>query len=195
MIVRLPPCLELESPMRLDYLTFGGLLLALQLFAPLAATAATTTPDLEQIMADPDWIGAPVEAAWWQLDGKSYIYRVKRSGSDLRDLVRVDLAGGHIEPVEAGQRAGLDAEAPIFDREARRALMVRDGQLLLRNLDDGTLRQLSGTFGDVSNPRFAAEPHIVQFQAGSDWYRFDLDTGVTHKLADLRMEDAPHSVG
>ena len=195
MIVRLPPCLELESPMRLDYLTFGGLLLALQLFAPLAATAATTTPDLEQIMADPDWIGAPVEAAWWQLDGQSYVYRIKRTGSDLRDLVRVDLASGHFEPVEPDQRAGLDAEAPIFDRKARRALMVRDGQLLLRNLDDGTLRQLSGTFGDVSNPRFAAEPHIVQFQAGSDWYRFDLDTGVTHKLADLRMEDAPHSVG
>lgn len=174
--------------MRAGTLIISGLLLVLS----LQHAGAGSTPDLEQIMADPDWIGAPVEAAWWQLDGRSYLYRVKRSGSEIRDLYRVDLESGRIDPVEPAERAGLDAEAPVFDRDAGRALFERDDQLFLRDLDDGSLRQLSGAVGNVANARFASEPRIVQFQAGTDWYRFDLETGVTRRLTDLRMENAPH---
>src|SRR5476651_96234 len=39
---------------------------------------------LEQIMADPGWIGAPVENAYWAADGKSVYYDIKRSGSPIR---------------------------------------------------------------------------------------------------------------
>ncbi len=178
--------------MRLRSLSLAFVLLVAALIAPLAATTATSTPDLEQIMADPDWIGAPVEAAWWQLDGQSYIYRAKRSGSDIRDLYRVDVASGRITRVEPGERAGLDAEAPIFDRDSSRALLLRDGQLLLRGLDDGTLTEIGGAFGNIADPRFGAEPNIVQFRADADWYRHDLESGVTRRLADLRLEQAPH---
>ena len=41
--------------------------LALLLFAALPASAQTLT--LDQAMAHPDWIGPPVESAWWSLDG------------------------------------------------------------------------------------------------------------------------------
>src|SRR3546814_8030221 len=42
---------------------------------------------LDQVMADPDWIGNPVEAAWWQLDGRS-----EEHTSELQSLMRISYA-------------------------------------------------------------------------------------------------------
>ena len=57
-------------------------LTALVLIAACAAPAlAQDTPlTLDQAMAHPDWIGSPVESAWWSLDGKQAHYLLKRAG-------------------------------------------------------------------------------------------------------------------
>ena len=55
----------------------------------LTSGALVSATDLKTIMADPDWIGAPVEAAWWQLDDGGYFYRAKRPDSTLRDTFAV----------------------------------------------------------------------------------------------------------
>ena len=39
----------------------------------LVAAFATAAPDLKTIMQNPDWIGPPVESAWWQLDSDDYL--------------------------------------------------------------------------------------------------------------------------
>src|SRR5690606_7229742 len=52
----------------------------------LPAAAQPAQPlDLHQVMADPDWIGAPVERMWWSWDGATAYYVAKRSGSSVRD--------------------------------------------------------------------------------------------------------------
>src|SRR5690606_39493392 len=68
--------------------------LPLALFLLFFATLAAAFPPLERIMDDPDWIGPPVEAAWPSLDGRQVYYFVKRAGSPVRDLHRIDLATG-----------------------------------------------------------------------------------------------------
>ena len=62
--------------------------------ALLAASALAQTPELKQIMADPQWIGPPVEEAWWQLDGEAVYYSVERKDSELIDIHRIDLGRG-----------------------------------------------------------------------------------------------------
>ena len=58
------------------------LLAALLATPALAQTQAAPTPiDLDQAMADPDWIGAPVESAWWAWDSRHVHYSLKRRGS------------------------------------------------------------------------------------------------------------------
>ncbi|UUZ55867.1 hypothetical protein LP419_10495 [Massilia sp. H-1] len=50
-----------------------------------AIPAAAVTPiSLDQAMAHPDWIGTPVENAWWSWDSKQVFFKQKRSGSQLR---------------------------------------------------------------------------------------------------------------
>ncbi|MFU8877956.1 MAG: alpha/beta fold hydrolase, partial [Wenzhouxiangellaceae bacterium] len=116
-----------------------------------------------------------------------------------RDLFRVELATGNITRLEAGDRIGLDGENPVFDHDSHhnrtRALFVRDGNLFLRDLASGELKQLTGGLRGVRNPSFAADQQIVHFQAGNDWYRLDLETGVHRPVADLKLEDSPHEAG
>ena len=47
-------------------------------------------------MADPDWIGPPVRDPYWSADGRSVYYSLKRAGSPIVDLHRVDIGKGQI---------------------------------------------------------------------------------------------------
>ena len=62
--------------------------LALSPLAPAAALAQPTLT-LDQAMSHPDWIGPPVEQAWWSLDGQQAYYTLKREGSPVRDTWRI----------------------------------------------------------------------------------------------------------
>ncbi len=45
------------------------------LFGALPLPALAQTPiTLDQAMAHPDWIGPPVESAWWSWDGRQALY-------------------------------------------------------------------------------------------------------------------------
>lgn len=156
----------------------------------LTTAVAAQTPDLKQIMADPDWIGPPVEAAWWQLDGSAYLARVKRPDSEVRDLLRVDVEGGEIRTLAPADYAGLDGEDSVYDADRRRALNLRNGNLFLRTLDDNATIQLTGS-GNASAARFGSGSVDVLVRLGRDWSRIDLDTRVLRPLADLRFEQTP----
>src|SRR5262252_1489994 len=96
------------------------------LSAALLAAAAHAAPlTLERIMADPDWIGPPVERPFWSADGKSVYYDLKRAGSPVLDRWVVPGAGGEPRRVAARDLATMDARSPVFDRARRRAAFVR----------------------------------------------------------------------
>src|SRR6478672_10471807 len=92
----------------------GGicLLLALPLLSADAAAAPEPSPlTLEQIMADPDWIGNPPEDPYWADDGRSIYYERQREGigEQKKDLFRVDVSRGtageavRIDPADRGR--------------------------------------------------------------------------------------------
>ena len=85
-------------------------LLALQGAAPLVT--------LEQIMADPDWLGNAPTRPYWGTDSETVYYQQKRIGSELSDLFVVDSSSGSTRQVaesdfvsgstEAGFKASVD---------------------------------------------------------------------------------------
>ncbi|MBY6205346.1 prolyl oligopeptidase family serine peptidase [Halomonas denitrificans] len=156
----------------------------------LAATASAETPDLKQIMADPDWIGPPVEAAWWQLDGERYFARVKRPDSQVRDLLAVTVPEGSVERLETADLAAVDGPQVAYDRDRDRALSIRDGNVFLHDLAEASRTQLTAT-GDAGDVRFGAEEDAALVRLGRDWYGIELATGLLRPLADLRFENEP----
>ncbi len=164
-------------------------IVALALLA-LAGSGLAQTPDLKQIMADPEWIGSPVEAAWWQLDGSAVNYRIKRAGAEVRDLRTIDLATLGDRALDYAEHAGLDGPEPVFHGVSGRAAFVRDGNLFVRQAD-GQLRQLTQAGQSDSQPGFSEDGRYVRFRRDNQWWWYDLERSLGRPVADLRFEDDP----
>jgi len=149
------------------------------------------TPELRQIMADPAWIGQPVENAWWQLDGSAVIYEVKREGSEVRDWHRIELASGRDKQLDYEDHAEVDGPDVVFHAETGRAVFVRHGNLFLRDPDSESARQLTGAGAGDGQPGFSADGELIRFRRGNQWWLYDLPAGLAAPVADLRFEDDP----
>ena len=75
--------------------------LAFALLLTTTAANASTPISLSQAMADPDWIGPPVEDAWWRRDGKAAQYTLKRKGAKVSVSIDTEFSPESWEAYEA----------------------------------------------------------------------------------------------
>jgi dipeptidyl aminopeptidase/acylaminoacyl peptidase len=173
--------------------------IALTVFA--SAQAQNAPLKLEQIMADPDWIAAQIDlpeafedrgtAPYFSVDGRSVYYRVKRTGSPIRDLHRIDLADGKDGVVDADAMANADGGQLVFDDAHVRAAFVRNGDIFLRDLASGRVTQVTRSAADETAPQFSADGAKLSFRAGNDWFVYDIAAGVAAPAALLKTEKDP----
>jgi dipeptidyl aminopeptidase/acylaminoacyl peptidase len=145
---------------------------------------------LEKIMADPDWIGAPVTDPYWSADGRAVYYSLKRKGSPLKDLHRFDLAGGKDVIVEPAARASADMP-PVYDRAGARAAFVRNGDIFVRTLAGGKLQQISRSLQKKAAPQFSDDGKLLSFRIDNDWFVHDFASGLTSAAGILKTEKDP----
>lgn len=148
---------------------------------------------LEQIMQDPDWIGAPVEQAWWAWDGDRVYYRMKAQGSELRELHEISLDSGNDQNIAPQSWGEADGNRLSYDQQRQRAVFIRDGDVFVRDLSDGALRQLTRTSAAERSPRFSLDGSQVYFQRGQDWFRYDLAAGLESALTQLQFAADPNT--
>lgn len=162
--------------------------------------------DLKTIMQHPDWIGAPVESAWWQGNAEGYWYQLKRKGSDMRDLYAM-ATDGSSTPVAANDYPAVDGPWQRLNTSGTQLLSIRDGQLLLRQLSminepmradeyavvpNGPLQRLFSGSAPVVDAHFAANEAGVFFLSGNQWWYKGLGAGAAYPMTDLRFEPNPH---
>jgi dipeptidyl aminopeptidase/acylaminoacyl peptidase len=173
-----------------------GCRLAAKLLAVLALAFAVTAGaaeriTLERIMSDPDWLGNSPEAPFWHLDGESVIFMQKREGQRLRDPWRIDLESGEIHKADSRELARAGARDVAFDRSHRRAVFVQNGNVFVRDMDQGKLRQLTRGTMPATDAFFMADDFRVAWRSGQDHFAYDLETGLVEQLAQLRFEKDP----
>lgn len=163
--------------------------LTLLLLTATAHAQPTAPLTIEQVMADPDWIGPSVDQAWWQWDGKQVQYLLKRDGSPVRDTYRQGIDGAAADRVADTARAGLDAADPSYDATRQRMLFARNGDIFLRDLRSGALTQLTRSNEVESRPQFASDGGAI-WRAGNNWYHWQADGG-TAQVAVVKAERDP----
>ncbi|MCI4568101.1 S9 family peptidase [Lysobacter sp. CFH 32150] len=163
--------------------------LSLFLFATTALAQTGERLTLEQIMADPDWIGPPVEQAWWAWDGTRAYYTLKREGATIRDTYAQSRAGGSATRLDGAARAEIDAAAPVFDAQRARMAFVRNGDVFVRDLRNGALTQLTRNDDDDTRPQWSSNGALV-WRVGTDWYRWTPRDGIV-QAANVKAEKSP----
>ena len=162
--------------------------LAFALLATLSSAHAAEPITLAQAMADPDWIGPPVESMWWRWDGKAAQYTLKRGGADVRDNWQVAIDGGVPALVDDGERADLDAAGAVLDAAGARSAFVRNGDVFVRDLRSGALAQLTRGNEPASRLQWSRDGALV-WRSGNAWRRWD--GRVVEQAALVKAEDAP----
>ncbi len=162
------------------------LVVALLLTSVSAHAAEPLT--LTQAMADPDWIGPPVEDAWWQWNGQAAQYLLKREGASIRDHWQVGIDGGAPRRLDGATLADIDAADAVYDLAATRSAFVRNGDVFVRDLRSGALTQLTRTTDSESRPQWSRDGGLV-WRAGDAWYRWN--GRLVAQAALLKAEDAP----
>ncbi len=142
-------------------------------------------------MAHPDWLGRQPEGPYWSSDGDSVYFQRKREGEEIRDLYRIDLEEQQTVRVSDRDRAGADAAGGDWDRERRRRVFVKTGDVFVRDLDhDGGLIQITRTAAFESAPFFTAGGDVAFRRAGV-WFVRERETGLLRQPFDVRTEDDP----
>ena len=144
---------------------------------------------LAQAMADPDWIGTPIEAAWWSWDGQRAYTQRKRTGATIRDTWVQPIAGGAGAMLDGAARADMDAADPVYDAQRARMAYVRNGDVFVRDLRSGALQQLTRTNDDESQPQWGSDGGLV-WRVGNDWFRWT-STGGLRQAAYVLAEKSP----
>ncbi len=174
------------------------LLLLLVATSALPALARSAQPlTMDRIMADPDWIGPPVEQAWWSWDGRSAYVTLKREGSSIRDIHAVSVepaaAGTAIDGgpqlLDAQARAAIDGPRAVVDTTGTRMAFVRNGDVFVRDLRNGALTQLTRNDASAAGLQWGSDGALV-WRSGHDWYRWTAHGG-TGLAAAARAEDDP----
>jgi dipeptidyl aminopeptidase/acylaminoacyl peptidase len=165
---------------------------AATLFATALPTLAAPPLTLDTIMADPDWIGPAVENPYWSADGHHIYYALKRDGSSIRDLYRVDPASGQSIKLDDKALADADGE-PVFDRAHRHAAFVRHGDVFVRDLASGKLTQVTRTPAREGGLQWSADGTALHYRNGNDWYAYTLAGGLAAPVATLKTADDPEA--
>ncbi|MFY9820307.1 MAG: prolyl oligopeptidase family serine peptidase [Thermoanaerobaculia bacterium] len=171
------------------------LLIALPAGAVPAVAAGPPPLTLERIMADPDWIGNPPENAYWADDGRSLYYERERDGEgrNPKDLYRVDLTGQPLKAIriEPADRGKVDAPGGDRSRDRKWKTYAREGDVFLKDLTNGAIRQITRTGERESDPHFLADGQRIAFRRGPAVFVYDPATGLTSQPADVRLDKDP----
>ena len=175
--------------MRTPALTLFAASLATLLALP--AAAAPTPITLDQAMSHPDWIGTPVEDAWFSWDSKQVYYKQKRTGSPVRDTFLA--TAGKAQRVDDAELPKIDSADVVYNRNNTRMLVIRNNDLFERDLKSGQLVQVTRGASRIGNAQYTTDERSVQYRIGTDWYVWDRATRVTGPAALPRAAKDPNA--
>jgi len=154
----------------------------------LTANSFAQDLTLEQIMADPDWLGNQPEGAYWGPDNRSVYFQQKQQGSELRDLFVVDSNDGAIAQVAESDWSQVSRLAAVYNEAGDLHAWTYSGDIYLS--DGDAVRQVTRTAAAESSPMFMNDGRIA-FVRDGQVFLFDRVTGFTEQLSNLQFEKDP----
>ncbi len=177
------------------------LALALIAAAPLAAQQQSTFDlSVRNIMRGPELYGREPAQVRWTADGQWVYFRWLPPGTSweaqLKPYRIAPRAGAQPEMVSD---AHMDSVAPWLatgprSRDGRLRVVAANGDIWLQQRDQQqrlTLRRVTQTTANETAPRIAPDGRTLFFVRDNNAFAFDLASGLTRQLTDIRSGTAP----
>lgn len=155
----------------------------------LASAQGTAELTMEQIMADPDWMGRFPEQAFWGLDGNDILFYQKREGSSIRDLMIINDDVGKPHKVAVENLHQYVADEKVHGINDDYLAYTFEGNIFVR-FNDGTLRQLTRDDARQHNLQPMTNGQL-SYQQGNAFFVVDVSSGLTQQVASFAFKKAP----
>ncbi len=175
----------------------------LLLLALTVASADAQTPafdlSVKNIMRGPELYGREPAQVRWTADGEWIYFRWLEPGAawdeNLKPFRIAPRAGAQPEMVSD---AHMDSVAPMLatgprSRDGRMRVVTAGGDVWLHQINGTrvTLRRVTHTVDNESGARFSLDERMIYFVRDNNVFSFDLATGLTRQLTDIRSGTAP----
>ncbi len=148
---------------------------------------------LNQIMANPDWIGIFARGEYWSDDSQSIYFFRQQYSSPIRDYYQQSLDTGTASQLTLEQLHLADQQQGVFDHNRTRKAYLYQGNLFVKHLASGKILQLTRQNSKIDGVRFLNNGDIAFWQ-GEDLFRIHQDTGLFEQLASLKMAKEPQGL-
>ncbi|MCW9028882.1 MAG: S9 family peptidase [Kangiella sp.] len=159
--------------------------------ALLLSTSIQAEPlTLDKVMSNPDWIGNAPENLYWHADGQSIYYQQKNVGNKEKAWYQLDLATKQAQKLSDKELLERDGSNGVLSPNKVLKAYNLNGDLYVRNLESGEVRQLTKTLANEGQPMFIGNQNVA-YREKTSFYSIDLNDGLISLLADIRLEEDP----
>lgn len=146
---------------------------------------------LNKVMSDPDWIGNAPESAYWHSDGKIIYYQQKIVGNKEKAWYQLDLASKQAKKLSDKELLERDGNNGVLSPNKSLKAYNLNGDLYVRYLESGDVRQLTKTLANEGQPSFIGNNNVA-YRQGNSFYSINLNDGLISHIAEIRLEDDPN---
>jgi dipeptidyl aminopeptidase/acylaminoacyl peptidase len=149
---------------------------------------------LEQIMADPDWIGNQPESAYWSDDSQQVIYKRKQQGTPLNDVLLKSLSDrGNGQVVALSEQQKVAYKNRVLTADKQTSAWVFEGNIFYKSLVSGDIRQLTQDGNQPYNLRFLLDGKL-SFQTGDRMMVLDPANGFSEQRVSWQFAEEPKAL-
>ncbi|MEO7924297.1 MAG: prolyl oligopeptidase family serine peptidase [Chitinophagaceae bacterium] len=146
---------------------------------------------VEKIMRDPKWIGSSPSGVSWSNDGSLlyFLWNPEKAPADSFWYISTT----YRSPIKASvvQKQSLTAEGNYNYNEARTAYVYsKDGDIIYKEIKSRKQLRITQTTDNESNPQFCFSDTRIVYTRNSNLYTWDISTGETIQLTNVRTSDA-----
>lgn len=145
---------------------------------------------LEQIMADPIWMGTPPLWPYWGEDSRHIYFSEAMPDTDRYQLMELDRRTGTIRAVDDAQRSTVAVNGGEWDERGRQKVYTFANGLFVSDVA-GQRRALLQGETSIGRPLWSTMAQTVAYQRGGVWFARDLSSGFEWQVAALRSESDP----
>lgn len=158
-------------------------------------TISSGTITLEQIMADPDWMGRTPQSWYWGDDSNTVFYQQKQLGNPLKDLFvkNINKDDGNGKKVSLDEMHIASDKNAVTNQSKTLKTYTFKGNVFVKTLSDNKVKQLTYTSANETNAMFLTNGDVA-YRIGNIFYSHNLTTGQIKELVSLLMIDKPVDV-
>lgn len=145
---------------------------------------------IEQIMQEPDkWIGMSPENISWDEQGKQIYFDWNPERDTLSSLYSFSLKDSKIAKVTVEEKQKMPGRYLAYNSGKTKGVFIKNGNIFVMNIEDGTVKQLTNWLEQASSPRFVLNDTEISFLKSNNLFCINPETGLIRQITNFVAGD------